>query len=130
MGRLPKPVDKANDATTVAMSVFWQHLISGYGRSSDTIRQWSSTTIEEWNDVLRIASRADRRVQSRHVLSGRLFDYRDELRRSMRQFRKERMTSGDFDAAWSSPMLDAVMRLERMITPLEDRFGYVHQWRG
>ncbi len=53
----------------------------------------------------------------------RLFSYRDELSRSMAAFRKDRFVEGSKGQPRLNPLSDHVVRLERLIGPLEDRFG-------
>jgi hypothetical protein len=53
----------------------------------------------------------------------RLFDYRDEHARALRDYRAERVTPGSKGQRRLSPMFDALQKLEKMMLPLEDRFA-------
>lgn len=84
---------------------------------------WLKATTNEWNEYWSspISSLIDRAGELSAVR--RMFDYKDEHARALRDFRKQRLSHGSTKQVKLSPYFDAMKSLERLILPLEDRFG-------
>lgn len=117
----PKPPDrrqrrnKRNDAGIVAV---------GDGlEMPKPDRSWLKSTVGEWADYWQ--SDVSGLVNAASDVSGlrRLFTYRDEHARAAASFRKERLSLGSQGQVKLSPMGDLMMKLEKLMLPLEDRYG-------
>lgn len=126
MGRLPKPPEqrhhrnKRPEIGVVSVAV-----------TEDGAREpapphdpeWLPETIEQWHEYW--ASDISGLVNKASDLSGvrRLFHYRDEHERALRAFRETRLTLGSMKQVKASPMGALMQQLEKLIVPLEDRYG-------
>ena len=85
--------------------------------------EWADQVADEWYDYWNspIASVLNR--DSDVSALRRLFDYKHELVWAMAAYRSARITLGSMGQDRVNPMADMVMKLEKLIIPLEDRFG-------
>jgi hypothetical protein len=86
-------------------------------------RAWLRATSRAWAEYW--ASDVSGLIQrdSDMVAVKRLFDYRDEHSRALAAYRKERISQGSHGQLRVSPPGDMLVKLERLMIPLEDRYG-------
>lgn len=84
---------------------------------------WTRATVASWREYWAspVSSLVNRQSDLEAVY--RMFDYRDELRRAMQAYRAQRVSIGSMGQPKPSPYLEIVARMEKMILPLEDRYG-------
>lgn len=86
-------------------------------------RAWLKATTEAWVDYWNSDVSGLIQRDSDAAAVKRLFDYRDEHARALAAYRKSRITTGVRQQVKVSPMGAMVIKLERLILPLEDRYG-------
>lgn len=119
---LPKPADKRqrrNDRGDVGLL----SPAKGPVAIPLPLQEWGRETVNSWREYW--TSPVSSLVEKQSDLDAvyRLFDYRDEHRKAMKAYRQERLTFGSTGQPKASPYFDIATRLEKLIVPLEDRYG-------
>lgn len=122
MPRLPKPLDqrqrrnfRADAGTLPELDVI---------NVPNPSKLWRKNTVDEWDSFWSSPLVALVNPGSDLPALRRLFDYRDDLDRAHAEIRKVGVqTDGSRGQTRMHPLISYAVNLEKMIAPLEDRFG-------
>lgn len=85
-------------------------------------RTWRKATREDF-EAFRSSPLAQTLVEADFPALLRLFDLRDEQTVALAAYRRQRVVEGSMGQPRLSPYADMLARLEKLVSPLEDRFG-------
>lgn len=117
MGRLPKHPDQRQRRNKTGTVVELRAVTA-----PAPTEKWEAATKTDWTEFFS-SPVASLIIDADMPALRRLFDYRDEHARALRAYKAKRVVKGSMGQDRVSTFADQIARLEKLMAPLEDRFG-------